>query len=152
MHHWLCDKRRQLLLKAGHCITEAESGKRSLSPPSSWDPDHTCMLRFIPQVTSDFLNLSTTDIWVREFFIVGNCPMHCRILLASLVSTHWMPVPYPLGVTTQNVSRHCQISLGQGCEARSALIETCCFISIIRSQLPDEGLVSDTRQSLTKPV
>lgn len=43
----------------------------------------------------------------------GGCPLIFRILMLSLVSTHWMPVsacPHPV-VTTRNVLRYCHCPL-----------------------------------------
>lgn len=35
-----------------------------------------------------FLSLSTADILGQNFFVVGGCPVQCRMLTASLVSVH----------------------------------------------------------------
>lgn len=47
--------------------------------------------------------------------VVRDCPVHCRVLAPSLISTHQTPVAPTLWVVTAiNVCRHCWMSLGWG--------------------------------------
>lgn len=47
------------------------------------------------------------DIWAREFFVIGGCPVHCRLFSnipgASLLDASSSSFPV---VATQNISRH----------------------------------------------
>lgn len=57
-------------------------------------------------------SLGTTDILVLMILCCGSCPVHCRMLAASLASTCRKPVgtPSPQVVATKTVSKYCQMS------------------------------------------
>lgn len=58
-----------------------------------------------------FLTSAILIYWPREFFVVGGCPLHCKMSSRFMDSAHEMPVvalPAP-SVTTKNASENRQI-------------------------------------------
>lgn len=61
--------------------------------------------------------LGNIDIWTGKFFVVGDCPVPCRMFITFLASTHGVsialsPPAFHL-VIIKNVSRCCQMFLGE---------------------------------------
>lgn len=73
-------------------------------------------------VLLEFFNLSNNDIFTTSFFVVGRCPVYCRVFSSifyfytlNASSIHNSPRPPPVG-TIINVSKHWQMSPGgQNC-------------------------------------
>lgn len=58
----------------------------------------------------EFLTLCPTDIWGQVMRCVGGCPVHCRILSSTLVSTHHLPTVIPSPVAS--TKNYCQMFPG----------------------------------------
>lgn len=66
----------------------------------------------ISPLTMGFSTLALLDSSAGYFFLVGDCPVHCRMFnsISGFYITDTSGTPFPPIVTTRNVSRHCQIS------------------------------------------
>lgn len=67
----------------------------------------------VPQTPTDAavsFSLAPLMSWVRKFFIVGGCHMHCSACLAAFLASTWM-LGAPPRVTTKNISS--QMSPGE---------------------------------------
>jgi hypothetical protein len=66
----------------------------------------------LPQFLGDFSSSVPPTFGAEYFLVVGDCPVHCRVLAASLGSTHYRLLAPPR-TTRKNVSRYCQM-FGEG--------------------------------------
>lgn len=61
--------------------------------------------------------------WVRQFFVVGGGPVHCRIFDSIPGPSQDVSSTWPI-MRTKHVSRHCQVSSGgeNHCQLRPAVL------------------------------
>lgn len=61
----------------------------------------------------NFLILALLTFWTRWFFVIGSCPVHCRMFsIAVLHLIDGSSITLSV-VTTKNIFRHCQLSPGR---------------------------------------
>lgn len=63
----------------------------------------------------EFLNLITTELWIRQFYLVEGCSVHHRLYssIHGLYPLDASSTPHPSSLsTTKNISRHCQMFPG----------------------------------------